>query len=368
MRLLFTLHDQDPATTKSLGILKFSTAILHGLACEPRVRHIDVLANSAVLPLLPRDRSRISCHLAEVSAPRGIRRIFWDQWQLARWTARLQPDWLLLPKGFAPLLLRPRAPLSVFVHDDILAYYADRTPRPWSPPEAAYFLASLRRSLSTAACIVTPSRFTAEALAQRNLAPTPPQVIGEPLWEDPSASTIEADPHQVLLPVSPFPHKRSAQAVTWLSRFVDEPGNATLRVTAVGTLPSKFSWPHRPGWTHHPRLSEADYQRVRAASGTLIYFSDYEGFGLPPREALRDGKRAIASDLPAHREALPATILFDNTDYASFRATLQRALANPPPIVRFDSAITVAARWVDALLAATACAQTTHAPPPVSES
>jgi glycosyltransferase involved in cell wall biosynthesis len=60
-----------------------------------------------------------------------------------------------------------------------------------------------------------------------------------------------------------------------------------------------------------------------------IYFSDYEGFGMPPVESLRAGIPCIASALPPICENIPARFTFDNTDEADFIRTLNATYDTP---------------------------------------
>ena len=65
----------------------------------------------------------------------------------------------------------------------------------------------------------------------------------------------------------------------------------------------------RPGGTDASvrwvgRLSDADLAAVYAGSSGLLFPTEYEGFGLPPVEALASGASVAASDLPVLREVL----------------------------------------------------------------
>ena len=51
-------------------------------------------------------------------------------------------------------------------------------------------------------------------------------------------------------------------------------------------------------------LEEEDLRRVVAGAAALAYPSRYEGFGLPPLEALACGRPVVVSDLPVLREVL----------------------------------------------------------------
>jgi glycosyltransferase involved in cell wall biosynthesis len=51
-------------------------------------------------------------------------------------------------------------------------------------------------------------------------------------------------------------------------------------------------------------LPERDLVRLVAGAAALVFSSRYEGFGLPPLQALACGTPVVASDLPALREVL----------------------------------------------------------------
>jgi glycosyltransferase involved in cell wall biosynthesis len=62
----------------------------------------------------------------------------------------------------------------------------------------------------------------------------------------------------------------------------------------------------------------------------FAYPSVYEGFGLPPLEAMAAGSPAIASDIPVAREVLgDAALLVPPTDVAAWSVTLERLADDP---------------------------------------
>ncbi|HEX6678546.1 MAG TPA: glycosyltransferase family 1 protein [Actinomycetes bacterium] len=71
-------------------------------------------------------------------------------------------------------------------------------------------------------------------------------------------------------------------------------------------------------------LPEGDLMRLVAGASALVFSSRYEGFGLPPLQALACGTPVVASDLPALRE-----VLGDQADFVPVGdpATLAGALA-----------------------------------------
>jgi glycosyltransferase involved in cell wall biosynthesis len=352
MRLLYALRDQDLATTKSIGILHVSVAVLHGLVRQPEITRLDVLANRSLAPLVPAPPPHVRYHFLDAPAPRRWQRLWWDQWTLGAWTRRLEPDWLLLPKGFFPLLRRPAGRVSAYVHDNIFGHYARQGTNPFPWGEMTLFRHSLARTAAQADVIVTNSAFTAAEISSAYHCRAQPVPIGAPLLPAPApargSAELSADP-RVLLLTSPHPHKLTARAIAWLQRLQAE-SRGPLAVVGVGGLPPGLAWPDQPGWQRHPRLSEEAFAGVRTGCNLLAYFSAYEGFGLPPLEALQAGLRVVASDLPPLRENLPAEILFANGSYDSFRQTVQRALAMAtPPTTRTASPDDVAARWVTLL-------------------
>jgi glycosyltransferase involved in cell wall biosynthesis len=63
----------------------------------------------------------------------------------------------------------------------------------------------------------------------------------------------------------------------------------------------------------------------------VLYFSEYEGFGRPPVEAVLSGAAPVFSSIPASGEVMgDCGCSFDNSNYESFAVALRRALSTPP--------------------------------------
>jgi len=93
-------------------------------------------------------------------------------------------------------------------------------------------------------------------------------------------------------------------------------------------------------------LPAALLRRVVAAAVCLAFPSVYEGFGLPPVEALACATPVLASDLPVTREVLGgAADLIEPRDVDAWTAGLRRALDETPDPARREARIAQARRW-----------------------
>jgi glycosyltransferase involved in cell wall biosynthesis len=84
----------------------------------------------------------------------------------------------------------------------------------------------------------------------------------------------------------------------------------------------------RPGYVDAQSL-----RGIVAGAAVLTYPSRYEGFGLPPLEALAAGTPVVASDLPATREVLGGHArLVPPGDAGALAAALRAVLVEPPSV------------------------------------
>ena len=171
------------------------------------------------------------------------------------------------------------------------------------------------RSLCRAARIITPSTAVARELLEHYDVPAE-QVVPVPLGVDPSWFDARADPavqerlglprDYVVTVGTSEPRKNLQTAVTALAGLRGHPRAPHLVVVGptgwgraldlTGLPPEQV---HTTGY-----LDDADLARVVAGSRALLFPSRYEGFGLPPLEALACGRAVLVSDLPVLREVL----------------------------------------------------------------
>ena len=337
MNLTFSVADQPRSGGKSIGILNVSLNLLRHLARTPGVDRLTVLANRSLGDWLPAGPN-LSVQMHDEACAGKARRLLWDQFGLWAATRRAGDDWLYLPKGFTPLLGRAPGKLAVSVNDIMAVHYRERHPGHFPRGELSYFEHSLRATLRKADVIFTISQFTADELtryARQQGERLPPVVVagvgfGEEDILRHAAARAPADRQGLLVSVRALPHKRAAMAVAFVERWRRERGFGEP-IHAVGSLPAAVDIPQEGGWRHKPHLTHEAYAELLGSVRALVYTSEYEGFGMPPVEAVLAGSWPVYSDIEVHREVMgESDTAFRNDDYDSFAAALDRAVARTP--------------------------------------
>lgn len=197
------------------------------------------------------------------------------------------------------------------------------------------------RAIARGAVICTPSRAVAQevqrtyGLAADRVFPTPLGV--DPLWFAPPPGPAEpAAPPEApyVLAVGTLEPRKNLATLVAAYRLAGARGTHLPRLVIVGP----------PGWgealdtTGLPsdqidRAGHVGFDQLRAivaGAQALVFPSVYEGFGLPPLEALACGTAVIASDLPVTREVLGDQACFvDATSGETLLSGLVQALARP---------------------------------------
>jgi glycosyltransferase involved in cell wall biosynthesis len=76
-------------------------------------------------------------------------------------------------------------------------------------------------------------------------------------------------------------------------------------------------------------VSEKDLSALYRAADVFTYVSEYEGFGLPPLEAMASGTPVVASDIPIFREILgDAALLVNPFDVAAIGEAIYKLIAD----------------------------------------
>jgi glycosyltransferase involved in cell wall biosynthesis len=249
------------------------------------------------------------------------------------------PNFVLPPPG--------RAAGVVTVHD--LGYL--RVPETVSAASARY-RDLVPRSLRRAQLVLTPSRAMAdEVIGEYGIDPD--LVVPTPLGVDPAwfaAGQVDAGqvgagadlPERYLLFVGTVePRKDLPNLLAAYRMLLDDEATGAEVPPLVLVGPS--GWGPALDLAGVPSravrslgyLEEHALQPVVAGATALCFPSLYEGFGLPPLEALAAGTPVVASDIPAVREVvgtrLAAVRLVPPSDPVALAAALAAVLAEPRP-------------------------------------
>lgn len=356
----YSIADQNFQQTKSIGILNLSIQLVPFLANRPEVSRLSVLTNRTLQDRL-KAPTNVPVSQHDVAVRHKLGRIYWDQSGVYQAAQRLGNQWLYLPKGFASFCRPCPVKLVTCVADANHDYYAEHYPGRVPAFEMWYFQRCVRGTIRHSDLIVTISDYTAAEAARLarkyGLKAPPIKSIGIGFTRPPRISVQKQN--RIWVFAGRWPHKRTDLALEFLARWQKET-NFPGTIEWVGKLPEGLTLPSFPGWILHARLPEEEFRRRVAEAKTIVYFSDYEGFGMPPVEAVIAGTNAVYSDLPATREVMAgAGHPFSNKSYESFRQALETALATSPDLLErwADQLLqrhrweTVAARAVEAMLA-----------------
>lgn len=342
MDLTFSIADQNFHRTKSLGILNLSLSLLRNLSRRPELDGgITVLSNSSLQDNV-QVPATVSVRLHDLPLRGMAGRILWDQWGVygaARATGR---RWLLLPKGYASFTRRCPVRLAAIVSDAMNDHYRRHHPGAVSWRELAYFKYSLAATFRTARVIFTISDFSRSELlrlaAESGLRSPPIHTIGvgfsdeDPILrggEDRASGRLRDG---VTALVSRWPHKLTPMVVAQLAAW-----RAAARYTGpihlVGALPDGLPVPE--GMSFLPRPSNEEYAELLRSSQAVVFASEYEGFGMPPVEAMLCGAAPVFSELPVTREVMEGTgFPFLNHQPDSFLQAMNHAMAAAPAQLR----------------------------------
>jgi hypothetical protein len=327
LTLTYSIADQNFQQTKSVGILNLSVQLPPYLASRPEFGRITVLSNRTLddrLELPP----QIAVQKHDIAVGSKLGRIYWDQLGAYRAAQRLGNDWLFLPKGFASFCRRSPVKLATCVADANNDYYQEHYPGCVPAPEMWYFQRAVRATIRYSSIIFTISDYTSAEVARLarkyGLAAPLIRTIGIGFTSAPVAGVQKKE--RVLVLAGRWPHKRTDLALAYLAQW-QRRTNFQGTVEWVGRLPDGLSLPDFPRWKLHSRLPEPEFRQLLAEARTVVYFSDYEGFGMPPVEAVIAGTNAVYSDIPALREVMNgAGNLFSNASPESFEKALNEAL------------------------------------------
>jgi len=269
--------------------------------------------------------------------------MWWDQWDVYRRARTEGNPWLLLPKGFCSFIAPPPVRVAAYVHDIMGDFYARHYPGVFPKLEMEYFTRSLGATIRRSSVIFTNSEFSNKELrdyAQRKGLVQPKVVVAGIGFRRTSTKQAQKE-DRVLLFASSMPHKQTKLAVGFLSRWLEKSKFKGV-IDCVGVLSPDAHKADGPRWNWMGRISpEQLNERIRRARA-VVYASEYEGFGMPPVEAVLEGTCPVFSDILPLCETMGETgCPFSNQAEDSFVAAMNRAVTVSPETL---------SEWADSLL------------------
>ena len=257
------------------------------------------------------------CRLVGTAVPDGVRGHRWEQASLP---LRCRGSLLWSPCNTGPLAVRRQV---VTIHD---ATYAD-TPECFSRPFAAWYRFLLPRLARRVARVMTVSQFSRRRLAElTGLAEADIDVIPngvDPRFAPPSAEAVAAVRQRFDLP-GPYvlslgsiePRKNLATLLRAWPRVAARRPDLTLAIAGGGN--AIYGHVGVDGIQHVRPLGYVPDDLLPALYGgaeAFVFPSVYEGFGLPPLEAMACGAAVVCSDATALPEVVgDAAVMVSPTD------------------------------------------------------
>lgn len=320
--LVLSVADQEFKRTASTGIYNFSMGLIHALAKTPGL-NLTILANSTQNfgPQVPTERiERFDQATQSLTG-----RILWDQWGVYRAAKKTRSDWLLLPKGLSPILVPSPLQLAAYIHDLIPLLY----PQTICRTKRLYLEQSYRATLRRADLIFTNTEYTRSEIqrwSRQHRIPCPPiHVVGYG-FSAPETPPSTAKKEQILVLIRPDSHKRPDLSLRYMERWHRESGYKGT-VLWVGCQPSSVQAPANPDWEWTGRIPSHLCLQYMRESRAVVHCTEYEGFGMPPVEAILAGTCPVFSAIPVSLEVMGGCGCgFDNAKYETFFQAMQQAL------------------------------------------
>jgi glycosyltransferase involved in cell wall biosynthesis len=314
------------------GVARATFGLLGGLAAIEHPHRFAVLAHGDDPPVAhPAFRDPRFTRVRTAAAPLGLA----QQWQLPLLARSLRADVWHAPYYVRPFVGLQNPIVTVF---DIIGYVV---PGALSWRSRLLFEATMRLSLLSAAQIITSSHATKRDL-ERHYRIAPGRVTVIPLAADrvfrPQSATrigflreqYDLPPRYLLYLGSNKPHKNLATLIAAFSRVQTD---ATLVI--AGRWDRRYNEPERLAaffgdrvrWLHD--IADDDVPALLSGATGFVFPSRYEGFGLPPLEAMACGTPVIASNVSSLPEVVGDAGLLVAPNVSPLAEAMQRLLDDP---------------------------------------
>lgn len=215
----------------------------------------------------------------------------------------------------------PGTPMVHTVHDVQHHDLADL----FSRQEKAYRALAYDRPARRADVVITISQFCKTRIVEKLGVPAERVRVAHHGVDAHTFTTYDGPREAfVLYPARSWPHKNHARLIAAVERLrVDRP---ELRLVLTGGGASELG--SLPEWVEHRGLvPEGELAELYRAASCLAFASRYEGFGLPPLEAMASGCPVAAASAGSLPEVCGnAAVLFDPDDVIGMATSIGTAI------------------------------------------
>jgi glycosyltransferase involved in cell wall biosynthesis len=292
--------DARELTAKPTGVGRYLSELLTSWSTHETARRHEWRFFAHGMPALPTPFDR------SVDILPGTGGTAWEQWQLPRALSQWQPDVLFAPGYTAPLTAS--CPIVLTVHD--VSFYAH--------PEWFTAREGWRRRFVTgwsarrAKVVLTVSEFSRDEIVRHiGLPPEKVRVVRHGMTRRRVGGPASRE--RLILFVGSIFRRRHLDKL--LTAFIDSVANRVpdSRLEIVGEDRSHPPYDlsqlvraspasMQPRITLRSYVSDDVLDELYARSSVFVFLSEYEGFGLPPLEAVAAGVPPVVLDTPVARE------------------------------------------------------------------
>lgn len=346
------------------GVAQYLFALLGALQRQTTEHRFTLFVLEQDLPLFEFLKNGMSVVLVAETHRPPVRNILWHQRCLPALAGRLQLDLLHIPSYRRMLAVRP-CTLVATIHD--LAPF--RVPKKYDWTRMLYGRVVARWLARRQDRIIAVSKNTARDLVSffglpRQRIEVVPNGIDHERFRPGPAEQARASMERRYGVDRPFflyvarlehPGKNHVRLIEAFNRFKGSTGTDWQLVLggsdwhgAAAIHAALQASPYRRDIRALGFVAESDLRELYQAAAALVYPSLYEGFGLPPLEAMACGCPVICSSRGSLGEVVgDAAVIVDPEDVDGMAHQLERLAAHPSERARFRAAGLARARAFD---------------------
>lgn len=230
-----------------------------------------------------------------------------------------KPDVLWVPHWNVPFFYR--GPLVITVHDLLLVHQPASAKASTRGPITSWLKRVghriiLSNAMKRASIILVPTNAVADDIKKYYPSMSNKVVVtGEGLSHLPAPGSSTISGNYILYVGSAYPHKRLDLLVdAWQSISSKHPDLSLVITGKDDVFLSRIKSQVQNNGSDHVLfagpVNDQELSTLYANASAFVFPSSFEGFGLPPVEALAAGTPVIVSDIPVLREVLPQKGVF----------------------------------------------------------